>query len=78
VLDIYKNFVTLIDMNNAFPKLPGKPECMGFRKTITLNLPEHQFLYGLLKSNFHKQGGLNDTMILDIIDKLNAPTPPPN
>lgn len=69
----------------AFPKLPGKPECLGFRKTIVVNKDEHQALLCLLDDAIqfcddHEDDRLDDSrrMFVGIQDKLNAPSPNPN
>jgi hypothetical protein len=71
----------------AFPKLPGKPECLGFRKTIVLNKEEHELLNYLVEdklkwcqTHFHRASELSAVMnvLIDIEQKLNSITPPPN
>jgi hypothetical protein len=73
-----------------FPKLPDKPECLGFRKTIVLNLPEYNLLRDIV-ADIHKQFSTSafpgDQAALDtleaIMGKLTTFTPvkvpnPPN
>jgi len=71
----------------AFPKLPDKPECLGFRKTIVLNKDEHSLLNYILdeqikwcQTNLEHKPELRDVMLVcvDIEEKLNSSTPPPN
>jgi hypothetical protein len=65
-----------------FPKLPNKPECLGFRKTVVLNLPEYNLLKDIV-ADIHKQFSTSafpgDQAALDtleaIMTKLNEPTP---
>lgn len=70
-----------------YSKLPDKPECLGFRKTIVLNKEEHQLLNHLVKSQFswcqdhlenHPDLGAVMNVLIDIELKLNSTTPPPN
>ena len=69
----------------AFPKFPGKPDCLGFRKTIVVNKDEHQALLCLLDDAIqfcddHKEINLDNTrrMFVDLRKKLVAPTSNPN
>ena len=71
----------------AFPKLPDKPGCLGFRKTVVLNLEEHRALNYLLDDaikfcDAHEDEGfkIGDSrkFFVDLQEKLNAPTPNPN
>ena len=66
-------------MKNTFPKLPDWPACMGFRKTITLNIDEYSFLKAALTSGIAHciYGKLANPIMEDILEKLNTPTPPP-
>jgi hypothetical protein len=67
-----------------FPKLPDKPGCLGFRKTIVLNKDEHRAMNYLLKDAIefcNSQVLLKDsptkTLFVGLQEKLSAATPPP-
>jgi len=69
----------------AFPKLPDKPECLGFRKTIVLDKDEHKALNCLVEEaiqfcidNPVLHGSAIESRFRSLKEKLNAPTPPPN
>ena len=66
----------------AFPKLPGKSNCLGFRKTIVLDLAEHVALNELVDDALtfcegvpHLKDSPTKNLFLSLREKLNSPTP---
>ena len=63
---------------DRFPKLPGKAKCLGFRKTVLLNLEEYKFLNQVIGDALRNESF--DDRVTNVLNsiraKLSAPTLP--